>query len=583
MRLNAVRHRTMGKHDGETAMFRNSLRLLGRFVLPLVALLAVGLPWQVALAASDGEPGGQLKIGWAAADLTPEKPVVLTGFSRARVSEGVADPITATVLAIESVRGEDRAGSVVMVSCDLISISDELRDAVRAKIKAALPEIETDQVILNGTHTHCGPETRTMPDLADKLGRSGLEVPLAWSRWGIDLGAMSPLDYVEFAGDRIAQAVEHAWMNRQPGGVSFGLGQAVIGHNRLTAYTDGTSRMYGSTERTEFSHIEGYEDHSVNLLYAWSADRQLTGVVINVAVPSQVSGGSRVSADFWHETRAELRRRLGAGLFVFPQCSAAGDQSPKVLVERKAEERMERLTGRSRREQIATRIADAVTSLLPTMEKSIDFNPDFAHRMERVKLSRRRLSEQDIKTPRATHHRPQLESVEQAFTRLRGEYRSLCRQIEEHPELRQKRGWYGEITGVYWRMARASRVLDRFELQKTQPTVPVEVHVVRLGDMAIATNPFELYLDFGIRIKARSKAVQTFVVQLAGGGSYVPTRRSVAGGAYGAIPESTEVGPAGGCELVERTLGLIESLWISETSGRRTSRALRIPCRLWPS
>ena len=34
--------------------------------------------------------------------------------------------------------------------------------------------------------------------------------------------------------------------------------------------------------------------------------------------------------------------------------------------------------------------------------------------------------------------------------------------------------------------------------------------------LAIATNRFELCLDFGIRIKARSKAVQTFVVQIAG-------------------------------------------------------------------
>jgi len=46
--------------------------------------------------------------------------------------------------------------------------------------------------------------------------------------------------------------------------------------------------------------------------------------------------------------------------------------------------------------------------------------------------------------------------------------------------------------------------------------MPVEVHVIRLGDMAIASNRFELYLDFGIRIKARCPAVQTFVVQLAG-------------------------------------------------------------------
>jgi hypothetical protein len=319
--------------------------------------------------------------------------------------------------------------------------------------------------------------------------------------------------------------------------------------------------MYGKTDESNFSHIEGYEDHSVNLLYTWNADRELTGVVINVAVPSQASGGSRISADFWHETRNELRKRLGAGLFVLPQCSAAGDQSPVVLVAKKAEVRMERLTGRSRREQIAVQIADAVASVLPAVEETIDWNPILAHRMGRVELSRRRLSEQDIKTPRKTHHRPQLETVEEAFERLREEYRTMRHKIEEQPELRRKGGWFNAITGVYWRMARASRVLDRFELMKTQPTVPVEVHVIRLGDMAIATNPFELYLDFGVQMKARSKAVQTFVVQLAGNGGYVPTERSVAGGGYGAIPESTEVGPEGGRELVEQTLELLDSLW----------------------
>ena len=542
-------------------MYRNSIGLFAGLAPALVSLLLTG---PVTFAGSDGEQAGQLRIGWASADLTPEKPVVLTGFSRARVSEGVMDPITVTVLVIESVRDGDTAGNVIMVSCDLISISDELRDRVRAKVKQSLPEIDANAVVLNATHTHCAPETRTKPDLAEKLGKFGLEVPLAWSRWGIDLGAMSPLDYAEFASDQIAKVVEQAWNNRKPGGVSFGLGHAVVGHNRLTAYADGTSRMYGKPDQSDFSHIEGYEDHSVNLLYTWNANGELTGVLINLAVPSQASGGSRISADFWHETRNELRARLGEGLFVFPQCSAAGDQSPVVLAAKKAEARMERFTGRSRREQIAVRIADAVTSILPVMEETVDWNPAFAHRMERVKLSRRRLSEEDIKTPRKTHHRPQLETVEEAFERLREEYRAMRRKIEEQPEVKEKRGWFNDITGVYWRMARASRVLDRFELQKTQPAVPVEVHVIRVGNMAIATNPFELYLDFGVRIKARSKAVQTFVVQLAGRGTYVPTERSVAGGGYGAIPESTEVGPEGGRELVERTLELLDSLWAEE-------------------
>ena len=540
---------------------RNTLGLSGGLILVLALLMTMGLASPPTFAGTDGGQAGPLRIGWASADLTPEEPVVLTGFSRARVSEGVMDPITTTVLAIESGNDGDSARMAIMVSCDLISISEQLRDRVRAKVRKSLPEIDANTVVLNATHTHCGPETRTNPELAEKLGKFGLEMPLAWSRWGIDLGAMSPLDYTEFASDQIAKAVEQAWKNRKPGGVSFGLGHAVVGHNRLTAYKDGHSRMYGKTDQPDFSHIEGYENHGVDLLYTWDADRKLTGVLINVAVPSQVSGGSRISADFWHDTRIELRKRLGPALFVLPQCSAAGDQSPVVLVPKKAETRMERLTGQSRRGQIATRIADAVTSILPAMGKTIDWNPAFAHRVEQVELSRRRLSEEDIKTPRKTHHRPQLETVEEAFDRLREEYRAMRKKIEEQPDLKQKSGWFNDITSVYWRMARASRVLDRFELQKTQPTIPVEVHVIRIGDMAIATNRFELYLDFGIQMKARSKAVQTFVVQLAGGGSYLPTARSVAGGAYGAIPESTEVGPEGGRELVDKTLELIDSLW----------------------
>ncbi len=235
-------------------MYRNPIALFGGLLAAVVSLLLTG---PVTFAQGDGEPAGQLRIGWASTDLTPEDPVVLTGFSRARVSEGVMDAITATALVIESVRDDDTSGSVVLVSCDLICISDELRDRVRAKVKQALPQIDANAVILNATHTHCGPETRTKPDLAEKLAESGLDVPMAWSRWGIDLGAMSPLDYTQFASGQIAKAVEQAWDSRKPGGVSFGLGHAVVGHNRLTAYTDGTSRMYGKPERADFSHVEG--------------------------------------------------------------------------------------------------------------------------------------------------------------------------------------------------------------------------------------------------------------------------------------------------------------------------------------
>jgi hypothetical protein len=515
---------------------------------------------------AESEAAGRLHVGWASVDITPEKPVPLVGFSSARISTGVMDPIGATALVLES-GGDDGAGDMaVLVSIDMVGVGNELQAMVREKVSHAVPEMDVEKIVLNATHTHCAPAYRTSPEMVEKLAKFGIEIPLAWSSFGIDLGVMSPIEYVEFAAGRIAGAVERAWKDRKPGGVSFGLGHAVVGHNRLMAYYDGTSRMYGPTDRPDFSHVEGYEDHSVGLLYTWDAKKKLTGVVINIACPSQASGGSRITADFWHETRNELRSRLGEDLFILPQCSAAGDQSPVVMVGKKAESRMERLSQRDRRGQIAVRIADAVTSVLPYMEKHIDFKPVLAHRAEQVELSRRMLSEEDIKTPRATHHRPQVESVEQAFERLLGEYRKLREEIGKNPEVRKKPNWFGPISAVYWRLARASRVLDRYELQKTEPTMPVPVHVIRIGDVAIATNPFELYLDFGIQMKARSKAVQTFVVELAGGSGfgYLPTARSVAGGAYGAIPESTNIGPEGGRELVERTLELIESLWADE-------------------
>jgi len=85
--------------------------------------------------------------------------------------------------------------------------------------------------------------------------------------------------------------------------------------------------------------------------------------------------------------------------------------------------------------------------------------------------------------------------------------------------------------------------------------------VLRLGDVAIATNPFELFVDFGVQIKARSPALQTFVVQLVGVEGYLPTARAVRGGGYSAVAESNTVGPEGGQVLVDRTVDLVKSLW----------------------
>ena len=107
------------------------------------------------------------------------------------------------------------------------------------------------------------------------------------------------------------------------------------------------------------------------------------------------------------------------------------------------------------------------------------------------------------------------------------------------------------------------QALERHEAmqQGRGTTLPVTIHALRIGDVALASNRFEYLLDFGDRIKARSPAVQTFVVQLAGEGSYLATERAERGGGYGAWFASALVGSEGGQMIVEESLRLIDAFF----------------------
>ena len=98
-------------------------------------------------------------------------------------------------------------------------------------------------------------------------------------------------------------------------------------------------------------------------------------------------------------------------------------------------------------------------------------------------------------------------------------------------------------------------ILAREALQNIQNVVDTEVHTIKLGSVAIATNPFELFLNYGNQIKARSHAEQTFLIQLANGiEGYFPTEKAEKGGHYSAFVSSRLVGHEGGYQLVRETL-----------------------------
>ncbi len=490
------------------------------------------------------ETEDSLRVGWSMVDITPGKPVFLAGYSYARVSEGVEDPVSATVLALESPRD---GTEVVMVSCDLLNISDSLRDSVRRAVSRAVPELSPQSILMMATHTHNAPYAGTTI-------RYRPESPPDTDPYGIDVDVIDPVDYVSWASERIADAAVRAWNNRSPGGVAYGLSHAVVGQNRLVAYASGQSQMYGKPNKASFRHIEGYEDHSLNILATYNQGK-LSGLVLNIACPSQVGSAFMISADFWHDVRAELRSRLGNKLFILAQTAAAGDQSPQTIRNKAAQYRMLSLARRSWRHEIATRIADAVINTLPLIEKEIDFAPRLQHHVDQLELPRRFIPEDDMLKAKA------------AVVDGQRAYREMLVELKADPALRARKQWYVDISRAHRAVRRQQNVIHRFTLQQNHPTFTIETHAVRLGDVAFVSNPFELYLDYGIQIQERSPATQTFVIQLAGPGSYLPTKRSIAGGAYGAVPASTDAGPEGGETLVEWSVAALAELFKVEDLG----------------
>lgn len=467
-------------------------------------------------------------IGWSMADVTPDRPTVLRGQFHTRISECVNDPLTATVLAIEAADA-DGGEQAIMVSCDRVSVPGVIQERLREVLRPRLPDLDGKNLFLNATHTHTAP---TM--------REGLYPPPG-------PGVMTPAEYADLFVERVADAVTAAWEARAPGGVSWAYGHAVVGHNRRAAYLDGHSQMYGQTDRADFCCIEGYEDHGVDLLFTWDEQDELTGMVVNLACPSQVTENANfVSADFWHETRLELKGRFGEGCFVLAQCGAAGDQSPHLLLHKRAEQRMLELRGLTEREEIARRIARSVEEVHDLAKGDIRRDPPLRHAVLTVGLPKRRVTEE--------------------------EYRQAVGQCEELEAQRPDPADSFATSRRFVMLRRNRRVIARYEEQDREPLHEVELHCLRLGDIGMATNPFELFLDFGLRIKARSRAEQTFVVQLAsaGGetdGTYLPTERAVAARSYGAEAVDNTVGPEGGQVLVERSLEALNAMWPAEGNG----------------
>ena len=75
---------------------------------------------------------GPLLVGWAARDITPDRPVNLAGQLYARVTDQVLDPLTVTALALSD---SSFSQAVILMSLDIAIIEDKLYLEARRRIK----------------------------------------------------------------------------------------------------------------------------------------------------------------------------------------------------------------------------------------------------------------------------------------------------------------------------------------------------------------------------------------------------------------------------------------------------------------
>ena len=496
-----------------------------------------------------------VKIGWAKREISTTEPVSIPGQMFQRISEGIHDPLYVTALCVDGGEGQDK---IIFISCDIVTPSKGILQPIRDKLKERRPEIPEEGFILNVTHTHSS--VALTGDATKSVDGSRDLFPGVKTR--------------EIFCEKAAQAIIEAWDTRKEGGIAYGYGYAVVGHSRRVVYfkdqklarngrqfmtPPGYGVMYGNTNDELFSHYEAGADHFLNVMYTFDADEKLTGVVVNVPCPSQLSEMfTKLSADYWHDVRVMVAKEFGPDVFVLPQCAPAGDVSPRVLHYKAAQERRMRLkyglgydhTQKSHaynkimgeRYDIAERIVEGVKEVYAWAKKDIQTEVTVRHRVTQMELERRRITDEEKAW------------CEQNLEDLKD--------MQPSPEGMTSAEYAKALSNYNSKVRRNRGGLERYEDVKQNPTLTMQSHTVQIGDIAFATIRFETYIDFMHRLQARSPFIQTFVIQMAGteGGNYLATHRGADAKGYSASMFCNMVSADGGQQWVENQLAILNEM-----------------------
>jgi len=253
--------------------------------------------WGVAFS---GEEPGVLRAGVAKVDITPAKPVTMSGYgSRKDLSQGVHDPLSARVVALE--RDGER---LVLVSTDLIGFYGGTGTSMRNAIIEACG-LRPPEIFLAALHTHGGPT--------------------------ITLGGQDAhpnnVEYTKTLESKLVAAVREALAHLVPVEIAVGTGSSPVGANRREFVQDETGKTTVRLGRNP-SVLTHRKVHVLRVSRAETGDPM--AVVFAYATHSTAMGPGNylITGDVHGLAEQFLENHLKGGIIAPAFAGASGDIDP---------------------------------------------------------------------------------------------------------------------------------------------------------------------------------------------------------------------------------------------------------------
>lgn len=251
----------------------------------------------VAVASSVAQSGAW-KAGVAKANITPQESMWMAGYAaRNKPSEGTLHELWAKALVLE-----DAAGKLaVLVTADLVGIRQELSNKIREGLEEKYG-LRRDQVILNSSHTHTGPET--------DVGRHIFH---------LDELQLNKIDqYAKRLENQIIGLVGRAMEARQE--------VSLFSENGVTRFQV-NRRNNREAELTAQTELKGPNDYSVPVLKVVTKSGDLLAVAFGYACHPTVLSDYNWSGDYPGFAQLELEQTYPGTTALFFQ-GAGADQNP---------------------------------------------------------------------------------------------------------------------------------------------------------------------------------------------------------------------------------------------------------------